>query len=73
MMQYQENVRADRELGVRSSLVVAEFNLEFAIVEPLDHSAHLTPNERMLGHVHEQGDDIENVDSGGGRHEGTSE
>jgi hypothetical protein len=68
MMKHQQAISHDRELRVRPPLVIAELNLEHALVEPLDHGPHLAPDKPMLGHVHEQGDDVENVDGSGGRH-----
>src|SRR4051812_26346040 len=68
MVQHQKGVRSEGKLRVRSSLIVTELNLEHALVERLDHGAHLTPHKPMLGHVHEQGDDVENVDGSRCRH-----
>jgi hypothetical protein len=62
MMKDQQTMSAERELRVRPPLVITEFDLERPIIEMLDHRADLTPNEPMLGHVHEQSDDVENVD-----------
>jgi hypothetical protein len=68
MVEQKEGFAVKRQFGVRSSLVIAELNLEHALIEPLDHCADLTANKPMLGHVDEQSNHIENVDGGRGRH-----
>jgi hypothetical protein len=64
---------AERQLGVRPPLVIAELDLERSVIEPLDHGAHLTANEPTLGPVHEQSDHVENLMGAGAGTGGTSE
>jgi hypothetical protein len=68
MMQNEQSVGSKRKFGIGAPLIIAELNLEHALVEPLDDGADLTPNKPMLGHVHQQSDDVENVDGSVGRH-----
>src|SRR5688572_20025242 len=68
MMQNEQSVDSKSKFGIGAPLIIAELHLEHPIVEPLNHGPYLTANKPMLGHVHEQGDDVENVDGSGGRH-----
>lgn len=68
MVENQKRIGAQGELGVCTALIVTELDFEHTIIELLDHGAHLPTNKPMLGHVHQQGDDVENVDGSVGRH-----
>jgi hypothetical protein len=68
MMQNEQSRCTQRKFGICPALIIAELHLEHAVVKPLDHRPHLTPNKPTLRHIHEQGDDIEHVDGSRGRH-----
>jgi hypothetical protein len=68
LMQHEERIRAKRDLRIRPPIIIAELDLEHAVIERLDHGANLPANEPMLGNVDEQSDDIENGDRCGSGH-----
>lgn len=68
MVEDEQKVSAERDLGVGPPRVIAELDLEHVVVEALDDGAHLAANETMFGHVDEQSHDIEDVDWGGLSH-----
>lgn len=65
MMQHEEIADAQSDFSVRPPFVVAEFNLNRIVGEQFDDGAHLTSHQAGGWHVGQQGDDIEESDSGG--------
>lgn len=63
MVQDHQLVCLQGQRGVRSSVVVTEFDFEHLLCKLLDHGTHLTTNQTSFGKIHGQGNHVQQLDS----------
>jgi hypothetical protein len=60
-----ESIFAERELGVRMSLVVRKLDLKYAGGKSFDDGADVAPHQALVRQIDHEGDDIEQFDARG--------